>query len=183
VSFSPLNTTPEKRGFSPGLSPATAQPSTAGSLALAESPQPTPQPGPQLVPAASLDLEALQNAAVDALAATKGQQSASDKLADSTWIAAADAITIQTTVSAAMLPLLINADAQAIIKSVLAQHNVKLRLNLLPGAANTTAAPKPKRAAKAGSVQDLAEKHPIVQQARKLFSAEIRNVIDLRDKD
>jgi DNA polymerase-3 subunit gamma/tau len=154
-----------------------------GSLALAESPQPTPQAGPQLVPAAALDLEALQNAAVDALAATKGQQSASDKLADSTWTATADTLTIQTTVSAAMLPLLINADAQAIIKSVLAQHNIKLRLNLLPGAANTTAAPKPKRAAKAGSVQDLAEKHPIVQQARKLFSAEIRNVIDLRDKD
>jgi DNA polymerase-3 subunit gamma/tau len=82
-----------------------------------------------------------------------------------------------------MLPLLINADALNTIKSVLAQHNVKLRLNLLPGEAGAVAAPKPKRAAAAGSVKELAEKHPIVQQARKLFSAEISNVIDLRDKD
>jgi DNA polymerase-3 subunit gamma/tau len=82
-----------------------------------------------------------------------------------------------------MLPLLINADALSTIKSVLAQHNVKLRLNLLPGEAGAVAAPKPKRAAAAGSVNELAEKHPIVQQAQKLFSAEIRNIIDLRDKD
>jgi len=183
AGLSPVNTTSEKRGFSPALSPATPQPSTAGSLALAESPQPTPQPGPQLVPSAALDLEALQNAAVDALAATKGQQSAADKLADSTWTATADTLNVQTTVSAAMLPLLLNADAQTIVKSVLAKHNIKLRLNFIPGTANTAAATKPKRAAKAGSVQDLAEKHPIVQQAQKLFSAEIRNVIDLRDKD
>ena len=82
-----------------------------------------------------------------------------------------------------MLPLLVNADAMNTIKSVLAKHNVKLRLNLLPGEAGTVATPKPKRAAAAGSVNELAEKHPIVQQAKKLFSAEIRNVIDLRDKD
>lgn len=159
-----------------------------GSLALAEAPLPAapPQPSerPHLVqsPSTSLDLEALQNAAVDALTATKGQQSASDKLADSTWTATADTLTIQTTVSPAMLPFLLNAEAQNIIKSVLAAQNIKLRLSLLPGAANA-AAPKPKRAPAAGSVADLAAKHPIVQQAQELFSAEIRNIIDLRDKD
>jgi DNA polymerase-3 subunit gamma/tau len=178
--FSPLNTVSETRGFSPGPSPTQPNTSTEGALALAESP--TPQPGPQLVQP-NLNLEALQNAAVEALAAAKGQQSASDKLADSTWTAAADTLTIHTTVSAKMLPLLINADAQNIIKSVLTQHSVKLRLNLLPGTANTTAAPKSKRAPAAGSVADLAAKHPIVQQARALFNAEIQTVIDLRDKD
>jgi DNA polymerase-3 subunit gamma/tau len=82
-----------------------------------------------------------------------------------------------------MLPLLLNAYALNIIKSVLAEHNVKLRLNLLPGAPDAEPAAKPKRAPTAGSVADMAAKHPIVQQAQKLFSAEIRNVIDLRDKD
>jgi len=133
--------------------------------------------------ASTLDLEALQNAVVDALAAAKGQQSASDKLADATFSANGDALTIQTTVSPTMLPLLINADALNVIKSVLAKHNVRLRLNLLPGVAGAVAAPKPKRAAAAGSVNELVEKHPIVEQAKKLFSAEIRNVIDLRDKN
>ena len=181
--FSPRTLTPAPKGFSPGSS-TTPKLSTEGSLALAETPESSPTPErPHLVPAAPLNLEALQNAAVDALAAAKGQQSASDQLADSTWSATADALNIQTTVSATMLPLLLNADALAIIKSVLAQSNIKLRLNLLPGAANAAAAPKPKRAAAAGSVADLAAKHPIVQEAQRLFSAEIRNVFDLRDKD
>ena len=181
--FSSRTLTPVPKGFSPGSS-TTPKLSTEGSLALAETPEPSPTPErPHLVPAAPLNLEALQNAAVDALAAAKGQQSASDQLADSTWSATADALNIQTTVSATMLPLLLNADALAIIKSVLAQSNIKLRLNLLPGAANAAAAPKPKRAAAAGSVADLAAKHPIVQEAQRLFSAEIRNVFDLRDKD
>ncbi len=184
---STLNPVSEKRGFSPGSSiqaSVSSLPATEGSLALAASPQPAapPQPGPQLVPPANVDLEALQNAAVEALAATKGQQSASDKLADSTWTNTADTLNIQTTVSAAMLPLLLNADAQSILKHVLAQHNVKLRLNLLPGAANKAAPAKPKRAA-TGSVHELAAKHPIVQQAQQLFNAEIQTVIDLRDKN
>ena len=181
--FSPRTLTPAPKGFSPGSS-TTPKLSTEGSLALAETPEPSPTPErPHLVPAAPLNLEALQNAAVDALAATKGQQSASDQLADSTWSTTADSLNIQTTVSATMLPLLLNSDALAIIKSVLAQSNIKLRLNLLPGAANAAAAPKPKRAAAAGSVADLAARHPIVQEAQRLFSAEIRNVFDLRDKD
>jgi DNA polymerase-3 subunit gamma/tau len=46
-----------------------------------------------------------------------------------------------------------------------------------------SAAAKKPRAAKAGSAADLAAKHPVVQQAQKLFNAEIRNVIDLRDAD
>ncbi len=185
AGFSTLNTSSESRGFSPGPSSAAPQKSTEGALALAEIPQPTApaQPGPHLVPAQSPDLDALQNTIVDALAAAKGQQSASDKLADATLSTTPDTLNIHTTVSAAMLPLLLNAEAQAIIKSVLTTQNLKLRLNLIPGAPQAAAAPKPKRAAAAGSAADLAAKHPVVQQAQKLFDAEIRNVIDLREKD
>ena len=56
-----------------------------------------------------------------------------------------------------------------------------LKLVLLPGAA--TAVEKKQRAAKTGSVQAKAMEHPIVQQAQRLFQAEIRNVIDLREGD
>jgi hypothetical protein len=31
-------------------------------------------------------------------------------------------------------------------------------------------------------VAEMAEKHPMVQEARRLFSADISNVIDLREK-
>lgn len=156
---------------------------TKGALALAEVPEPAPRP--QLVPAQTgdLDLEALQNAIVDAMSAAKGLQTAADKFSDAELSATDDALNVQTTVSAALMPMLINADAQAIIKATMAKHNVKLRLNLIPGAPSKSAPVKAKRAAASGSVQALAEQHPVVQQAQKIFSAEIRNVIDLRDKD
>jgi len=58
----------------------------------------------------------------------------------------------------------------------------QLKLVLLPGGGNASAAKKP-RAAKTGSAQAKAMDHPVVQQAQRLFNAEIRNVIDLRDND
>jgi DNA polymerase-3 subunit gamma/tau len=169
----------------PQASAPQSKPQTSGALALAETPAPQILERPHLVaaPAPSLDLDALQEAAVAALGSVKGQQSASDKLADSTWSASADTLTIQTTVSAALIKMLFNADAERILQSTLAAHGVKLRLRLLPGEAPAEPMKKPRKAAATGSVQALAENHPIVQQARQLFSAEISNVIDLRDKD
>jgi DNA polymerase-3 subunit gamma/tau len=81
-----------------------------------------------------------------------------------------------------MLPVVVNAEAEKILKGVLREVNVALKLVLLPGAAAAAgAAKRPARAASAGSAAELAEKHPVVQEARRLFGAEISNVIDLRD--
>jgi DNA polymerase-3 subunit gamma/tau len=165
---------------------------TTGSLALA--PEPTAKPDrPQLVeaiidlaaaaaPQTNLDLDALQSALVSALAAVKGQQSASDALHDATLTLAGDTLQIQTAVSKAMLPTLFNTDANRILTAALRQSHPNLKLTLLPGTPATTA-PKKKRAAASGSAAELAENHPMVKEAKRLFSAEISNVIDLRDKD
>ena len=56
------------------------------------------------------------------------------------------------------------------------------KLTLLTGAAAPAAAKKP-RPARTGSVQAKALEHPMVQQAQKLFHAEIQTVIDLREPD
>jgi DNA polymerase-3 subunit gamma/tau len=150
---------------------------TDGSLALA--PERSSQPDrPHLVP----DLDTLQSTLVAALAATKGQQSASDALHDATFAISGDILQIQTAVSKAMLPTLFNAEANRILTAALRQSHPNLKLTLLPGTP-ASAAPKKKRAAAAGSATELAENHPMVQQAKRLFSAEISNVIDLRDKD
>ena len=118
-----------------------------------------------------------------ALSAAKGQQSATDTIEDSTFTLADGTLTIQTTVSKQMLPVLLNAEAERILKSVLAANSAAhLKLQILPGVPTTVSAPKKPRAASAGSAAELAEKHPIVQQAKQLFSAEISNIIDLRDK-
>jgi DNA polymerase-3 subunit gamma/tau len=179
-----------------------AQPETNGSMALARElapaasiPTPAAVERPQLVAtpvafaeivmpeaATDVDLSALQSAMVDALNDTKGQQSASDAIDNSTFSLSGETVSIQTTVSKPMLPILINVEADRLLKSVLRAHNPAWKLLLIPGTPAGNKAKKP-RAAAAGSVAELAEKHPVVQQARQLFNAEISNVIDLRDKD
>ena len=166
-------------------------PRTVGALALASTPEPipeAPQAGPHLVvapqPIATLDLTTLHSALIAALASTKGQQSASEQLEDATLSLNNDTLTIQTTLSAAMLPMVLNPEAERTLKAALRDaHAVHLKLVLLPGVPTTEPpAKRPTRPASAGSAAELAERHPVVQQAKALFSAEISNVIDLRDK-
>ncbi|HTV09079.1 MAG TPA: DNA polymerase III subunit gamma/tau [Candidatus Aquilonibacter sp.] len=158
---------------------------TDGSLALAPEPTPKLEDRPQLVDlatAAHLDLDALQSTLAAALGAVKGQQSAATAVHDATLTLNGDTLEIQTTVSKPMLPTLFNADANRILTATLRQQHPNLKLTLLPGTP-ASAAPKKKRAAAAGSATELAENHPLVKEAKRLFSAEISNVIDLRDKD
>jgi DNA polymerase-3 subunit gamma/tau len=127
--------------------------------------------------------EGLQRIAIEALSAAKSQGSAADALADAEWTITGDEVRVQTELSKTMLPMVINADADRIVRTALRTAGAaQWKLVLLPGSANTAAAKKP-RAAKTGSAQAKAMDHPVVQQAQRLFNAEIRNVIDLRDND
>ena len=163
-------------------------------MALAPAPVPEAASGPQLVPAiasipaepepADLNLDALHTALVSALAAVKGQQSASEQIEDSTLKLNGNTLEIHTTLSKTMLPVILNADAERTMKAALREANAgALILKLVPGVAPSSAAPKKARVAASGSVAEMAEKHPMVQEARRLFSAEISNVIDLREKE
>jgi DNA polymerase-3 subunit gamma/tau len=201
----------------PAASAAAVTASVSGSMALAEapaaSPAPRPSERPHLVPAAPvaapesaaspesaaalaspvIDIGVLQSAAVEALAATKGQQSASDAAHDSLWSVAEGALQIQTSVSKAMLGVLFGADAQRAMQTALQAHGAgSLRIQLLPGSAQTSPTPagqstaasaKKPRAAVSGSASELAQKHPLVQQAQQLFNAEITSIFDLREND
>lgn len=139
----------------------------------------TPQDPP---PASSVTLEALQAAMVSALAATRGQQSASEQIEDATFTLQNGTLEIQTPLSATMLPVVLNAESERILKNLLrgGRHGA-LKLKLLPATAAQVEAPVRKpRSAPAGSARDLAANHPVVQEAQRLFSAEIRTVVDLR---
>jgi DNA polymerase-3 subunit gamma/tau len=130
------------------------------------------------------DAAALQTAIVHALAAVKGQSSASEQMEDAVFHLVGNTLTVQTTLSKAMLPVLINAEADRILKATLRQQNAgTLKFEILPGAPVSADAPKKSnRPAASGSAAELAERHPMVQQAKRIFSAEISNVIDLRAK-
>jgi len=121
----------------------------------------------------------LQRVATEALMNAKSQGSAADAMADAEWTVEGGEVRVQTELSKTMLPMVINAEAEKIVRAALREAGA-LKLVLLPGAATAKAAKKP-RAAKSGSAQAKAMEHPVVQQAQKLFDAEIRNVIDLRE--
>jgi DNA polymerase-3 subunit gamma/tau len=126
--------------------------------------------------------ETLQRAATEALSRSKNQDTAADALADAEWTVAGDEVRVQTELSKTMLPMVINVEAEKIVKAALRDAGAGgLKLVLLPGV--KTAAVKKPRAVKSGSAQAKAMEHPIVQRAQSLFNAEVRTVIDLRDAD
>jgi DNA polymerase-3 subunit gamma/tau len=127
--------------------------------------------------------EMLQRVAVDALSAAKSQDTAADALADAEWLVTENEVRVQTELSKTMLPMVINGEAERLVKNALRDAGAgALKLTLLPGVKTAASAKKP-RAAKSGSAQAKAMDHPIVQRAQTLFNAEIRTVIDLREND
>jgi DNA polymerase-3 subunit gamma/tau len=159
--------------------------------------RPTPGPQPILEPVApSIDIaasiasvptpayaesgsaEEAQRHAIAALRNAK-QSSAADAMEDAVWTMADGEARIQTELSKVMLPVLMNAEAEKILRAAARKAGV-LRLTLLPGTPPAVSAKKPKTA-RVGSVQTKAQEHPMVQQAQKLFQAEIQTVIDLRE--
>ena len=135
-----------------------------------------------LQPSLLYSAEALQKAATEALSGSKNQDTAADAIADAEWTVVDGEVRVQTEISKAMLSMVINADAEKIMKAALRDAGAgALKVVLLPGV--KTATTKKPRAAKSGSVQAKAMEHPIVQRAQTLFNAEIRNVIDLREND
>ena len=171
------------------VAPASRPAPESGPIAM---PTPTRQPEPVVVPqvapaapAVAHELAAKaasdpQKAAVDALYAAK-QTSAADAMADAVWTVTDGEASVQTELSKMMLPVVMNAEAEKIARTTLREIGIA-KLTLLPGAPAPAAAKKA-RPARSGSVHAKALEHPMVQQAQKLFNAEIQTVIDLREDD
>ncbi|MDP9037673.1 MAG: DNA polymerase III subunit gamma/tau [Acidobacteriota bacterium] len=129
--------------------------------------------------AASTDGAGAQRLAVEALTEAK-QGSAAEAMEDASWTVEAGEARVQTELSKTMLPVVMNPEAEKIVRAALRGLGI-LRLALLPGAAAAQAAASRPRAARSGSVQARALEHPMVQEAQRLFGAEIQTVIDLRE--
>ena len=144
-------------------------------------PLPTPAPNAIAEPmqdSGGQDTSAIQRSMVAALQEA-GQTSAADAIEDASITLIEGEARIQTQLSKTLLPITINPEAEKILKAALRTHNI-LKHSLLTGAAKASANKKP-RTAKSGSAQAKAEQHPLVQQARKLFDAELHSVIDLSE--
>ena len=129
----------------------------------------------------TLDIDAARNAILDALS-KRGHATVATLLSDGQWSQGANGIEVQTSTPKTLLGLAYNQEAEKIAKEVLRTHApAGVRMTVLPANGNTPAVPisQPSRGM-GGSAKAL--EHPGVQQARDLFRAEVRSVVDLREK-
>ena len=147
-------------------------------------PEPEPAPAtPASAPATSasnLDAETAKQAIVAALA-QQGHASASQLISTARFTLEATSLRIEVPgLRQKMLSLTVNAAAEKIIKQELQRLSGPARFMVIPGegvaATSSVAAPA------AGSIQQAALEHPMVQRAREIFNAEVRSVVDLRTK-
>ena len=145
----------------------------------------TPAAGSQTASAAtagsSLNLDAMREAAIAALE-TAGHTTAATLLSAGTWTETPDAVRVEVAARKTMLALTMNAEAdklaRAAVRPFAGQPPKPVQWVSGDGAPAKTA-PRP---AATGSVQARALENPLVQQARELFQAEVRSVVDLRGK-
>ncbi|MGO8760197.1 MAG: DNA polymerase III subunit gamma/tau [Terracidiphilus sp.] len=146
---------------------------TEGALAKA--------PESETAPAASLTAEHLREAIVSALA-TSGHSSAAQLLGSGSWSIEGGGLHIAVpTLSKKMLSLTVNAAAEKVIRHELQRLGAAPKFTVIAGvgAGGTMTSPP---VIPAGSVQAAALDHPIVRRAQELFKAEVRSVVDLRQK-
>jgi len=141
--------------------------------------QPTPQPAP--APSGAPGIDAIRHAVGVALA-EGGHVSAAQLLGSGTWTIDGSSLRIEVPgMGKKMLSLTINAPAEKIIRQELQRLAAPTRFMVVPGegaasTAHVEAAPL------AGSVQEAALNNPLVQRAKEIFKAEVRSVVDLRQK-
>ena len=165
-----------EQGFTAAAEPARgfaeAAPETVGALAVA----------PEMSGGRAPDAEALRTGVAAALA-NAGHATAADLLGAGTWTV--DGATVRIEVAGMgkkMLSLTVNAAAEKIIRQELTRMGAPGRFLIVPGAgAGAAAAPVAARPVE-GSVQAEALKHPMVEKAKEIFKAEVRSVVDLRQK-
>jgi DNA polymerase-3 subunit gamma/tau len=161
--------------FPAAASPVTgyAVPLTEGALAKA----------PQAAAPASVapSIEVLRHAIGSALV-NAGHNSAAQLLGSSAWNLDGANLRIEAPgMGKKMLALTVNAAAEKIIRQELQRMGAPTRFLIVPGN-GAAAGPAITAAPMAGSIQEAALAHPLVQKAKEIFHAEVRSVVDLRLK-
>jgi DNA polymerase-3 subunit gamma/tau len=161
--------------FPAAASPATGYATTLTEGALAKAPQ------ADMPASGAPSMESLRHAIVSALVEA-GHPSAAQLLGTGAWTLDGAALRIEVAgMGKKMLGLTVNAAAEKIIRQELQRLGAPTRFLILPGGGTgqvTAAVAAPP----AGGIQEAALNHPLVQRAREIFKAEVRSVVDLRQK-
>jgi len=183
--------------------PKTESPSkptaSASPVATLERPSPVAATAPATVaapvseataaaPAAPLNapsIESIRHAIGSALVEA-GHESAAQLLGAAAWAIDGASLRIETVgMGKKMLALTINAAAEKIIRQELQRLGAPTRFLIVPGEATGQQAAQsaaPMATPIAGSIQEAALANPLVQRAKEIFKADVRSVVDLRQK-
>ncbi len=138
-----------------------------------------------------LDLNGMRDAACRALE-EGGHSTAATLLGAGVWTETPEAVRVEVAARKTMLGLTMSAEAEKLVRAAVRPYagQPPKPLEWIPGGTTNSsegvsrsstdgsaAPPKP-----AGGVQARALENPLVQQARELFQAEVRSVVDLRGK-
>jgi DNA polymerase-3 subunit gamma/tau len=152
-----------------------AEAATLTEGALAKAPEAAP------APAGGADMDALRTAVVTALNAG-GHESAAQMLGTATWKPEGGLLRIEVPgIGKKMLGLTVNAVAEKIIRRELKRLGGPPRFMAVPGTGSAAAAPVAVTHLE-GSIQQTALADPLVVRAQEMFKAQVRSVLDLRQK-
>ena len=113
----------------------------------------------------------------------QGHNTAASLLAAGRWKLDEDgAIQVEVGVKKTMLGLTMNADAWKIVGAALRGAGATHKMTVVPGEAAAEPSSGAPRTWSRDSIEAVALGNPLVRQAQELFQAEVRSVLDLRDK-
>jgi DNA polymerase-3 subunit gamma/tau len=156
----------------------------AASVQVAAEPEPPPVTPPETkveTKAAETDLSKLRDAVAEALD-EQGHNTAASLLAAGRWkLDEEGAIQVEVGVKKTMLGLTMNGEAWKIVREALRTAGATQKMTVVPGESSEPASAAP-RIRSHDSIEAVALGNPLVRQAQELFHAEVRSVLDLRDK-
>jgi DNA polymerase-3 subunit gamma/tau len=160
--------------------PAASMAATSSVATLIEEP-PAPEGQVAGMQAGAPGLDVIRHAIGTALVES-GHVSAAQLLGTANWTLDSASLRIEVPgLGKKMLALTINAAAEKMIRQELQRLGAPTRFLVVPGdgPVSTSAAAA---APIAGSIQEAALNNPLVQRAKEIFNAEVRSVVDLRQK-
>jgi len=207
----PKKTEPPAAASRPFVSPFaadTARKGTPRMEAVPDAPSTAPRPAPVLVstpqvvmgsaapavarepkletlhaqPKATANTDDVRSAVLNALDSASLTM-LSSMLAAGEWSIAGNELTIKVAASAALIDMSVSSEGKKIV--IAAASGVlgrPMKLQVLPGASPQASAPRPTSSGSNGSPRGRAEQEPVVQRMKEKFGAEIRTVIDYKQK-
>ncbi len=145
--------------------------------------EPEPPPPVRVVETkpAETDLEKLRDVVTVALD-EQGHNTAASLLGAGRWkLDEEGAIQVEVGVKKTMLGLTMNGEAWKIVREALRTAGAGQKMTVVPGETAEPASAAP-RVWSRDSIESVALGNPLVRQAQELFHAEVRSVLDLREK-